>query len=297
MAVSWWIGQMSFEALLYIRQDSEMALDSQAALGVQRIKRAARRILIASGLRVQFRLKVSKRARADPAEVRALLADLSKLESAAEVDELVSIEAGEPKVWDVNGVREYLIDERILLFHDVISAAKDAGLEFVGQNVADIGSGTGYLLRLLAAHGPDRLVGYDIYDALNIVASVICPDAEIVCADIFKEPTETHDIVFCMETLEHQVDPAGALRQLMRYVKPTGTVILTVPNGRIDTLESVGKYPGGTGYYGHINFWSIESFSYFLSATLGNGSNVKTMPIGTGLSNLMAIVSFEESGN
>lgn len=223
-------------------------------------------------------------------EVRALMSDLSQLEAYAETDDLVTYEAGEKRIWDAHGVREYLSDARILLFHDVITAAKAAGLNFAGKNVADVGSGTGYLLRLLVGEGPARLVGYDVYNALNVVASVVCPSAEIRASNLYAIPGEAHDIVFCMETLEHQVDPAGALKHLMNYRNRDGTLVLTVPDGRVDSLESVGKYPEGTGYYGHINFWSIESLTYLLNATFGSDFTVRTMAIGNQKSNLMAIV-------
>src|SRR5690349_3351509 len=112
------------------------------------LKRAARKLLIATGVRVEFRLKVSKRARADAAEVQALESDLAKLNDLPRLTDLANDEAGEMKVWNAAGVREYLADDRILLFHDVLSATKAAGVTFTGKNVADVGSGTGYMLRL-----------------------------------------------------------------------------------------------------------------------------------------------------
>ena len=260
------------------------------AVNNARVKDGVRRILVALGLRVQFQLKVSKRERADRDEVQALMSDLLRLESLPTASELTTDEVGEPVVWNAKKVRKYLDDERILLFHDVIEATKNAGIEFAGKSVADVGSGTGYMLRLIAGYGPARLVGYDQYNALNIVASVICPTAEIVAADLFAQPSETYDVVFCMETLEHQVDPMAALHQLVKYVVAGGALILTVPDGRKDTAESAGKYPGGAGYYGHINFWSIESFGHFVCTALGDGFRVSTRPVGKG-GNLLAVVT------
>ena len=268
-----------------------MGSNSQNALVNKRIKDGVRRILIVIGIHVQFKLKVSKRVRAKRAEVHALMADLARLESLSCAGELAAVEGDTSIVWNAKGVRSYLADDRIVFFHDVIDAARSTGVEFFGKNVADVGSGTGYLLRLIQEHSPARLVGYDMYEALNIVASVICPSAEIVTGDLFKQPSEAHDIVFCMETLEHQIDPTLALRQLMKYVKPGGTLILTVPDGRKDTTDPGGKYPGGTGYYGHVNFWSIESFTYFVSATLGSECGVQTMLVGRKTPNLMAVVT------
>ena len=275
----------------HCRYDGKVVANRQNALSANRIRDGVRKVLIALGLRVQFKLEVSKRPRADRVEVQALMADLSKLESLPRSEELLVDQGGTPILWNAKGVRGYLADDRILFFHDVIAAARGSGVEFLDKNVADVGSGTGYLLRLIASHNPARLVGYDMYTALNIVASVLCPSAEIVTHDLFKQPLETHDVVFCMETLEHQIDPALAVRQLMKYVKPGGTLVLTVPDGRKDASESGPEYPGGTGYYGHINFWGIESFGYFISTTLGSGFRVDTMLVGNESPNLMAIVT------
>lgn len=57
-----------------------------------------------------------------------------------------------------------------------------------------------------------------------------CSDVDIVSdiADI-PEPDGSFDTVMCTEVIEHVPDPIGALREIVRLLKPGGTIILTAP--------------------------------------------------------------------
>jgi len=63
--------------------------------------------------------------------------------------------------------------------------------------------------------------------------------------------------------LEHLLYPARALKQILGILEPSGMVLLTVPNGRIDNFG------------GHINFWSPESWKVFLEE-FGNLYEIET---------------------
>ena len=43
-------------------------------------------------------------------------------------------------------------------------------------------------------------------------------------------PDETFDTVISCETIEHLVDPVGAMREFYRMLRPGGRVVLTTPN-------------------------------------------------------------------
>ncbi len=53
-------------------------------------------------------------------------------------------------------------------------------------------------------------------------------------------PAETFSTIFCCETIEHVPDPAQAVRELGRVLRPGGRLFLTVPN----YLGTMGLYRG-----------------------------------------------------
>ena len=69
-----------------------------------------------------------------------------------------------------------------------------------------------------------------------------------------------YDAIYCMEVLEHVVDPAPLLDTFRRLLAPGGTLVISVPieTGlpvvvkqmvrRIAGWRGVGHYPGTTGY-------------------------------------------------
>jgi 2-polyprenyl-3-methyl-5-hydroxy-6-metoxy-1,4-benzoquinol methylase len=56
-----------------------------------------------------------------------------------------------------------------------------------------------------------------------------------------------------MLVIEHIIDPYSAVKNLHNALNDNGILVLTVPNGRRDTINE------------HINFWSPESWCGFLS--------------------------------
>ena len=176
---------------------------------------------------------------------------------------------------DVSIIREYLSDLRIKQFHDLINEVEKNGIKFDNSSIIDVGSGTGYLLRLIfSKYANLKLTGYDIYKELNQLASVLCPKANIIEKDVFADFSSLYDIVFCTQTIEHISYPEKVLNKLLKLCNDDGKLILTVPDGRYDTTPSVGIYPNKKGYWGHVNFWSIESWSVFIEKNI-NGKDFK----------------------
>ena len=209
----------------------------------------------------------------DPQEVRELEAALRA--HAAEDDD--------PKWADFDELRSYLFDKRIFFFHDLVEGCCRRGVDFAGRDVADVGTGTGYLLRVVNRRFPDaRLTGFDQHDGLVRVARRLCPQATFAPADFLQvDPPATYDVVFCTEVLEHIIDPDRALRRLLGWVRPGGALVLTVPNGRTDAHPAHQLYENGLGHMGHINFWSPESWRYFLERVAA-GCRVETGSLTTG---------------
>ena len=178
---------------------------------------------------------------------------------------------------DPDNLRSYLSDGRIAFFNELLRTAERLGVTLSGRRIADLGCGPGYLLRLIDQRAePSFLLGLDSSVETNELARMMCPRATIM-DDTIENIDETFDVIFCTEVLEHLVDPAAALRQMVDCLAPEGALVATVPDGRVDTHAPLAMREDGSAYWGHIHFWSPESWPLFLNASLGEGFRVQTM--------------------
>ena len=151
------------------------------------------------------------------------------------------------------------------------------GVDYQQKRVADVGCGTGGLLKALKCRfQPSSLTGFEYSEnALDIARSQV-PGVEFGYFDIYEGAPRQFDVVFCVEVLEHLLHPDIALRNVINMLGNSGVALLTVPNGRIDTFD------------GHINFWSPESWSVFLKK-ICEGYSVKTGLMENGQNNYAVI--------
>lgn len=155
-------------------------------------------------------------------------------------------------------VESYLDPE----FYDrVVDLLVSHGVNYDQKSIADIGCGTGGLLRTLQTRfEPRSLTGFEYSErALDLARSKV-PGVQFSCFDIYEGTTRQFDVVFCIEVLEHLLHPETALRNIIGMLADSGVALLTVPNGRTDTFD------------GHINFWSPESWEVFLKQICQNHS-------------------------
>ena len=103
-----------------------------------------------------------------------------------------------------------------------------------GGRVADVGCGTGELLRQLAETWPgSELVGVDFAASRLRTAAAAAPPVTLVDADLgagLPFADAVFDAVFCTEVLEHLKDPVRCLRDIRRVLVPDGVLTLSVPN-------------------------------------------------------------------
>ena len=183
---------------------------------------------------------------------------------------------------DFQALRDYLSNRRIHFFQEVISCCKRYEVDLEGKRVADVGSGMGYLLRLAHREAPSaQLVGYDTFAEAMELAKALCPHAQFYNQSLF-EIEEIHDVVFCTEVLEHLLKPEEALQRLFSMVSAGGRLVFTVPNGRKNQLEAGEKREDGTAYWGHIHFWSPESWPLLLKRELQQASQIECGNLATG---------------
>ncbi len=94
---------------------------------------------------------------------------------------------------------------------------------FPGAAVLDIGARDGGLRRYLP---PDVR-----YQGIDIAPEFARPD--VLIQDISKGipfPDGSYDFAFIIEVLEHVLNPFGTLREIHRVLRPTGVLIVSVPN-------------------------------------------------------------------
>jgi ubiquinone/menaquinone biosynthesis C-methylase UbiE len=99
-----------------------------------------------------------------------------------------------------------------------------------GDRVLEVGCGAGHLLERLPA---GRAVGLDLAESLLArAARRLGHRAALAQGDAGALPfaTGAFDRVYCSEVLEHIVDPAAAVREIGRVLRPGGVAVLSVPN-------------------------------------------------------------------
>lgn len=146
-----------------------------------------------------------------------------------------------------------------------------------GQQVAEIGSGGGHVLRMFPAA---RLTAIDVSEVFLDTArkNLVGFDATFIKGEIDKLdlPAASFDRIICTEVLEHTVDPKAILAAIARLLKPSGVAVITVPNDPlINRLKQVVKRTpvgwalgdriewGGDIY--HLHQWAPGEFERLLT--------------------------------
>lgn len=128
--------------------------------------------------------------------------------------------------------REYYTDHRdhdALPWHYKVIAGRLGELN--GSRVLDIACGTGKWLELLSARGA-QVYGIDISELAIAACRARLPSSIFhVCpAEDLPFDDATFDVVTCLGSLEHFLDPEHALREMLRVAKPRGRFLLLMPN-------------------------------------------------------------------
>jgi SAM-dependent methyltransferase len=145
--------------------------------------------------------------------------------------------------------------------------------ELQPKSFLDAGCGEGFVADLILNRLPDvQLKGFDFNAASVKMAQEMNPTAEFVVASIFEIPfgPRSFEVTGCFEVLEHQTDPAGALRELARVT--SRAVILSVPHEPYFCLANVARgknldiRPRGSDP-DHRQFWTRAKFGEFVAST------------------------------
>lgn len=164
-----------------------------------------------------------------------------------------SVELYEKFYGDAQALEEYYKGERMKFYKAVVTQVAEEGVDLAGKDVLDVGCGVGFLLdQILRRFSPASLQGADFSEEAMKASRQRFPSMRFFRHDINEPIPEKFDVVFCTEVLEHLERPHIALANLVGALRPAGVLVLTVPDGRQDTINE------------HLNFWSPESWKAFL---------------------------------
>jgi len=135
-----------------------------------------------------------------------------------------------------------------------------------GDAVLDLGCGEGFF----AAALPGPAVAADVAPEAVRRARGRGVDARLVPLDgplPFEDAS--FDVVWLGETLEHMVDPVGALHEVRRVLRPGGRLLLTTPDHPPELLRRLADDPGAFAEHfsprtDHLRFFNAASLGGLL---------------------------------
>lgn len=103
------------------------------------------------------------------------------------------------------------------------------------KRILDIGAGRGYMVQLLGSHvrslggvPSEVLCACDLFPEYFLYDEVRCERLDFVHELPFD--SESFDVVYAIEVIEHLGNPYALVREMYRVVKPGGMAIITTPN-------------------------------------------------------------------
>ncbi|MFB6949986.1 class I SAM-dependent methyltransferase [Streptomyces niveus] len=159
-----------------------------------------------------------------------------------------------------------------------------------GQTALDLGCGTGRVLPALRAEVGEKgtVLGVDVTPAMLTAAAREGRDgdlAHLLVADCLRLPlpSGTVDGIFSAGLLDHLAEPAAALREWARVVRPGATLLLFHPSGRAERAARHGRPPSPDDPLAEPNLrpmltaggWRMDEYddarAYFLTRAVRTG--------------------------
>ncbi len=143
-------------------------------------------------------------------------------------------------------------------------AKKYSSVEVSRAEMIDVGCGDGRFLGILRDRGFTHLTGVDYSKRATAFATLLVPEADIICADVASMAHEgkKFDIAFFIETLEH-IPPEkipSVIENIRSVLNPEGLLVVTVPS-----LYGGAPHPAGK----HYQHFTVESLTS--AVTVGGG--------------------------
>ena len=190
--------------------------------------------------------------------------------------------AAAPKTFQSKYVKSNAITRRLLGgFFDALGAAVASAPGV--SSALEVGCGEGVSTEKIQAMLPPGalLHASDINRERLAAARERNPKIPIIEESIFNlaRPDRSYDLVFTLEVLEHLEDPDRALAEICRVSRRW--VICSVPREPVWRALNLMrlKYVGGLGNTpGHLNHWSKQGFTDFVSRRLDVRKRLSPFP-------------------
>ena len=131
-----------------------------------------------------------------------------------------------------NGYEEFFVPAIFDQWPQIMIAVAEIGK---GDDVLDVGCGTGVLTRELAQHVGEAgsSTGFDLSDSMLGVARIRCPDATFKQGNVTELPfdDQSFDVVISSFMLMFVPDPQQALSEMLRVLRPSGRLVVSVWQG------------------------------------------------------------------
>lgn len=181
-------------------------------------------------------------------------------------------------------VRSYYSLNRMASYREILDQCEADGVALNERRILDIGCHYGALLWMLASRYPSAtLIGTDIKnDAWDELARAACARAQFMTFGLWDLPEEPrYDVIFLTQVLEHLEEPSRGVQSLLNCLSDGGVAIVTVPDGRVDRTPAWTYQKDMRSYFGHVNFWSPESWKKFYEQNFP-GAIVRVAKLPTG---------------
>lgn len=115
------------------------------------------------------------------------------------------------------------------------NSSQTLAVELTGSNnlILEVGTSTGYLTKILRDMG-NRVIGVEIDEEAARIAEEYCDlmiigDIEVIDLDEYLGPPSI-DVAILGDVLEHLNNPGAVLEKIKRYLKPQGSIVVSIPN-------------------------------------------------------------------
>lgn len=160
---------------------------------------------------------------------------------------------------DTEALEAYYEEKRLAFYKKVVSVIKNRNIDINCKKILDVGCGNGHLLKEIELNFRDcSLHGCDFSKPGIDYAKTLFPEINFFKHNIYEKIEDDFDVIICTEVLEHLEYPEVAIKNIVEALTLNGIALLTVPDGRKDNIEE------------HINFWSPESWHFFIKRECKN---------------------------
>lgn len=145
-----------------------------------------------------------------------------------------------------------------------------------GAAILDVGCAAGAMGHAMLNAGAREVVGLDVVpDAVRLARSRLTA-AYLFDANVPGElpyPAEYFDVITFADVLEHLPYPDAAIRHLLRWLKPGGTIVCSIPNVRHESVLLPLLLDGAWNYADagildrtHLRFFTLDSIQRFFGS-------------------------------